>query len=36
MTSEAPDRFFPLGLALEQMRKHLGEVQRVVGERASH
>ena len=35
MTSEAAERFFALGFALEQMREHLGEVQRVVGEWAS-
>jgi uncharacterized membrane protein YccC len=35
MTSEAVERFFALGFALEQMREHLGEVHRVVGEWAS-
>jgi hypothetical protein len=35
MTSEAAERFFALGFALEQMREHLGEVHRVVGEWAS-
>ncbi len=35
MSSEAAERFFALGLALEQMREHLGEVHRVVGEWAS-
>lgn len=35
MASEAAERFFALGFALEQMREHLGEVQRVVGEWAS-
>lgn len=35
MTSEAAERFFALGFALEQMREHLVEVQRVVGEWAS-
>jgi len=32
MKSEAAERFFALGFALEQMREHLGEVHRVVGE----
>jgi uncharacterized membrane protein YccC len=32
MTSEAAERFFALGFALEQMRAHLEEVHRVVGE----
>jgi hypothetical protein len=32
MGNEAAERFFALGFALEQMREHLGEVQRVVGE----
>jgi uncharacterized membrane protein YccC len=32
MTSEAAERFFALGFALEQLREHLFEVQRVVGE----
>jgi uncharacterized membrane protein YccC len=32
MTSEAAERFYALGFALEQMREHLGEVHRVVGE----
>jgi len=32
MTSEAVERFFALGFALEQMREHLEEVHRVVGE----
>ncbi len=32
MPSEAAERFFALGFALEQMREHLGEVHRVVGE----
>ena len=35
MTSEAAERFFALGFALEQMREHLSEVHRVVGEWAS-
>ena len=35
MTSEAVERFFALGFALEQMREHLGEVHRVVGEWAN-
>jgi len=35
MASEAAERFFALGFALEQMREHLGEIQRVVGEWAS-
>jgi uncharacterized membrane protein YccC len=30
--SEAAERFFALGFALEQMREHLAEVHRVVGE----
>jgi uncharacterized membrane protein YccC len=32
MTSEAAERFFALGFALEQLREHLLEVHRVVGE----
>jgi hypothetical protein len=32
MTSEAAEQFFALGFALEQLRQHLLEVQRVVGE----
>jgi hypothetical protein len=32
MTSEAAERFYALGFALEQMREHLEEVHRVVGE----
>jgi uncharacterized membrane protein YccC len=32
MPNEAAERFFALGFALEQMREHLNEVQRVVGE----
>src|SRR5262249_46480046 len=32
MTSEAAERFFALGFALEQMREHLEEVHRVVSE----
>ena len=32
MTSEAAERFYALGFALEQMREHLAEVHRVVGE----
>ena len=32
MSSEAAERFYALGFALEQMREHLGEVHRVVGE----
>jgi uncharacterized membrane protein YccC len=32
MGNEAAERFFALGFALEQMREHLAEVQRVVGE----
>jgi hypothetical protein len=32
MGNEAAERFFALGFALEQMREHLNEVQRVVGE----
>jgi uncharacterized membrane protein YccC len=32
MTSEAAERFFALGFALEQLREHLFEVHRVVGE----
>jgi hypothetical protein len=32
MGNEAAERFFALGFALEQMREHFGEVQRVVGE----
>jgi hypothetical protein len=32
MTSEAAERFYALGFALEQMRAHLEEVHRVVGE----
>jgi|SRR5579871_1714974 len=32
MGNEAAERFFALGFALEQMREHLDEVQRVVGE----
>jgi uncharacterized membrane protein YccC len=32
MGNEAAERFFALGFALEQMREHLSEVQRVVGE----
>ena len=32
MKSEAAERFFALGFALEQLREHLREVQRVVGE----
>jgi uncharacterized membrane protein YccC len=32
MSSEAAERFFALGFALEQMREHLEEVHRVVGE----
>jgi hypothetical protein len=32
MKSEAAERFFALGFALEQMREHLAEVHRVVGE----
>jgi uncharacterized membrane protein YccC len=32
MTSEAAERFFALGFALEQMREHICEVHRVVGE----
>lgn len=32
MTSEAAERFFALGFALEQTREHLEEVHRVVGE----
>jgi hypothetical protein len=32
MGNEAAERFFALGFALEQMREHLGEVQRVVSE----
>src|SRR5690242_2084526 len=32
MTSEAAERFYALGFALEQMRAHLQEVHRVVGE----
>jgi uncharacterized membrane protein YccC len=35
MTSEAAERFYALGFALEQMREHLAEVHRVVGEWAS-
>jgi uncharacterized membrane protein YccC len=35
MTSEAAERFFALGFTLQQMREHLGEVHRVVGEWAS-
>jgi uncharacterized membrane protein YccC len=35
MTNETVERFFALGFALEQMREHLGEVHRVVGEWAS-
>jgi hypothetical protein len=31
-TSEAAERFYALGFALEQMREHLEEVHRVVGE----
>lgn len=36
MTSEAAERLFALGFALEQMREHLGEVHRVVGEWANN
>jgi len=32
MPSEAAERFFALGFALEQLREHLFEVQRVIGE----
>src|SRR5579859_4946760 len=32
MSSEAAERFFALGFALEQIREHLEEVHRVVGE----
>jgi uncharacterized membrane protein YccC len=32
MTSEAAERFYALGFALEQIREHLEEVHRVVGE----
>jgi uncharacterized membrane protein YccC len=32
MSSEAAERFYALGFALEQMREHLEEVHRVVGE----
>ena len=32
MSSEAAERFFALGFALEQMREHLEEVHRVVGD----
>ncbi len=32
MKSEAAERFFALGFALEQLREHLSEVHRVVGE----
>jgi uncharacterized membrane protein YccC len=32
MPNESAERFFALGFALEQMREHLNEVQRVVGE----
>jgi len=31
-SSETAERFFALGFALDQMREHLGEVHRVVGE----
>jgi uncharacterized membrane protein YccC len=36
MKSEAAERFFALGFALEQLREHLFEVYRVVGEWARH
>jgi uncharacterized membrane protein YccC len=36
MSSEAAERLFALGFALEQMREHLGEVHRVVGEWANN
>ena len=32
MKSEAAERFFALGFALEQLREHMFEVHRVVGE----
>ena len=32
MGNQTAERFFALGFALEQMREHLNEVQRVVGE----
>jgi hypothetical protein len=32
MKSEAAERFFALGFALEQLREHLLEVHRVVNE----
>ena len=32
MTSEAVERFFALGFALEQLREHLSDLHRVVGE----
>ena len=36
MSREAAERLFALGFALEQMREHLGEVHRVVGEWANN
>jgi hypothetical protein len=32
MPSESVERLFALGFVLEQIREHLGEVHRVVGE----